>query len=266
MRILATTATVIVLVICWRFIASMDSLFLRGDFFSGYALGIVCVLLFALSLRKRLLPLAIGRVAIWQQMHHYLGIYALGMFVLHAPLPIYGWLECLLAATFLGISFSGILGWYLNWSTPRKLNSIPREVPLERFATVAGSIADRAYALALQSAGQTQNVSLAELYRHRLIPFFQGRRSLAYVLIPTGSARRRTLSELTHLDRYLAAEGRLARQQMSQLVVEKDDLDYQTALQLRMRWWVIGHVSLTWVFVVLAIVHVILVHQFADGS
>jgi hypothetical protein len=49
---------------------------------------------------------------------------------------------------------------------------------------------------------------------------------------------------------------------MSTLLRQKDDLDFQWAMQTRLRVWVIAHVSLVWSFFLLVGYHVYLAYSY----
>jgi hypothetical protein len=123
-------------------------------------------------------------------------------------------------------------------------------------------IAERAYTIALMAAGKMESATLAEHYVQRLQAFFMRRRSLAYCIAPNGYQRRELLHDLDQMLRYLGPEGRSSQATLCELVREKDDLDFQWAMQNRLRGWVILHVSLVWSFFVLIACHVYMVHRF----
>jgi hypothetical protein len=117
--------------------------------------------------------------------------------------------------------------------------------------------------VALGSTKLGEGATLSEYYQRRLLPYFQTQRSWLYRLLPTGGRRRQLLLELADLDRYLASSGLDCRHQLSTMVQSKDDLDYQLALQSRLRWLFKVHVALTWSLVILIAVHVALVLGFS---
>ena len=234
----------------------------RPDFLTGYALLAVSLAMMLLSMRKRLLVLPLGSVAMWQRAHHYLGLLAMGSFLLHAGVRVQGSMETILALLFWGISLSGLLGWYINYSTPKKLRAAGRSVLREDIPTLRDELAKRAYSLALKAAGKHESACLAEHYSQHLRPFFQKRRSLAYCLVPNGRMRRSLLHDLDQVVRYLGPDGRASQSSLSQLVREKDDLDFQWAMLIRLRSWVIVHVSLIWSFYLVVAVHVYTVYRF----
>lgn len=234
----------------------------RSDFVTGYLLLGVCSGLMLLSMRKRLLVLPLGKVAVWQRAHQYLGLFAVGSFLMHAGVSIHGVFEIALTVLFWTISLSGILGWYINYTTPKRLLSAGPSVLRDDIAVLRRQIAERAYAIALRAAGRLESATLAEHYTKRLKMFFQQRRSLAYCLVPNGRQRRELLDELDQMVRYLGPDGKSSQATLSQLVREKDDLDFQWAMQNRLRGWVILHIAFVWSFFILVAFHVCMVHSF----
>jgi len=104
---------------------------------------------------------------------------------------------------------------------------------------------------------------LGSFYRNYLNPFFSSRPSLAYVLMPSGVRRRRLLSGLKELDRYLESDGRNTAGRFAALVRSRDDLDYQYALQLRLRLWLVIHCVFSVALIVGGIVHAVIAWRFA---
>ncbi len=259
-RSLAVTAGALSLL--WWFRQWSESSLGRPDFLTGWALFAVCIAMMLLSMRKRLLLLPIGKLAIWQQLHHYLGLFAVGSFLLHAGFVVHGTMELIMAVLFWAISLSGILGWYINATTPKKMRAAGPAVLRDDIAELRRELAQRAYAIALHAAGRLESATLAEHYVRRLQPFFHRRRSLAYCFIPNGRMRRSLLHDMDQIVRYLGPEGRASHSTLSQLIREKDDLDFQWAMQNRLRGWVIVHVSLIWSFYLVVACHVFSVYRF----
>jgi hypothetical protein len=234
----------------------------RPDFLTGYTLAGVCLLLLLLGIRKRLIALPVGRVAFWAKAHNYIGIFGLATFCFHVRWPILGLMEQVLATLFLVISGSGILGWYLNRTTPKKLLITGKDILYDDIPREQQLLSERAYALAIEVAGKLESATLAEYYSAKLASYFQKPRSFAYALAPSGRVRRNHIDQLAQLDRYLDADGRNARSRMCDLVQSKDDLDFAKAMQQRLRYWVVLHVSFLWLFIFLAAAHVWLAHRF----
>jgi hypothetical protein len=250
-----------VIAVGWSARASEQSLG-RPDFVTGYTLAAACLLLLLLGIRKRLITLPLGRVSFWARAHNYIGVFGLAVFCFHIRWPILGFMEQVLAAIFLIISGSGLLGWYLNRVTPKKLLVTGKDILYDDIPREQQLVSERAYALAIEVAGKLESATLAEYYSAKLAGYFQKQRSLAYAIAPSGRVRRNHIDQLVQLDRYLDADGRSARARMCDLVQSKDDLDFAKAMQQRLRYWVVVHVSCLWLFIFLATAHVWLAHRF----
>ena len=261
-RAAAVALTITVGIVAW---AALDAVRRSlGDVAvaSGWTLLASTLGLYGLAARKRSHRSALGPVAAWLQVHTYLGCFALLMFFCHVRWPIRGAFEFALAAMFLFISLSGIVLIYLSRRIPKQLAAVKVDYRLEDIPAVQADWATEAHSVALRSSGTGSGATLAEFYQRRLLAFFHSRRSFGYRCMPTGSTRRQLLRELEDLDRYLDAGGKELRQRLAELVVAKDDTDFHQALQLRLRWWVIGHVALTWSVLLMIAVHVVLVLRF----
>ena len=244
-----------------RSVASLQN----ESFVTGYSLAAICVFLLLFGLRKRVLSVQVGRLAVWQRTHHYLGLLSVGAYALHAGMITTGWLESMLAISFWSIAVSGIIGWYVNRTSPRILRAVGFQVLRQDIPQRTRRLAMQAHELALASAGNNDSAALADHYRNFLSPFFASRRSLFYRLSPTGTTRRRLLAGLENIDRYLNDDGRTQRRDMSSLVQAKDDLDFQSAIQNRVRFWASAHTWVLGCFLVLTVAHVIVAHQFTTS-
>lgn len=229
---------------------------------SGATLLAATAGLYLLSLRKRFTSPRLGRVSIWLQVHLYMGTFASLVFLMHIGWPVRGWFEGLLATCFIIVAGSGMVLGVMNRITPRRLAALAVDHRLELIPALQISVAEEAHRLALASADLGEGATLAEFYQRRLLPFFHHPRPILYRMIPSGNQRRRLLLELSGLDRYLAEKGRASRASLAAMVQAKDDLDYQQALQIRLRMFYALHVALTWSLAVMIAVHVVLVVRF----
>lgn len=238
---------------------------LRNEAFaSGYSLVATTFLLLLLGVRKRITTPRFGSAAIWQCTHHYLGMFCLGAYVLHAGVITTGWLESMLAISFWAITLSGLVSWYINRTAPRLLSAAGPQILRQDIAERKKQVASQAYRIAIEAAGRADSATLADHYQSTLIAFFGFHRGLLFRIRPTGSHRRRMLAALENLDRYLDDQGKVLRRQMSSLVQAKDDLDFQSAIQNRIRLWASIHTWLLGGFVILTIAHVWVAYQFSS--
>ncbi|TWT54382.1 hypothetical protein Pla22_20290 [Rubripirellula amarantea] len=231
----------------------------HASIFTGATL-LVCLLgLVLIGVRRRLPILPLGNVSTWTQVHLYTGFFSSAIYWLHVPNLIGdGFFECALSLFFLIVTLSGFYGIYASRTLPKRLTSVQGQHRFDRVSWHRDQISTTARGL-LDELGETSAIRvLGNFYTKYLHPFFNSRPSLTYVLVPTGVRRRRLLSGLRELDRYMETEGRSTSGKLAALVRRRDDLDYQFALQLRLRLWVVVHSFLSIVLVVAAIAHTII--------
>jgi hypothetical protein len=233
------------------------------SFITGYGLFAIVLLLTALGVRKQLPGWSLGSAAVWQRVHHYLGLASMGMYAIHADMITTGWLESLVAIAFWCIAASGLISWYVNRNAPKLLQAAGPQILRQDIEIKKREIAQQAYAIALKAAGKSDSAALADHYRDQLQRFFSVRRSLLYRVWPTGATRRRLLIELDNVDRYLDESGRSLRENLCDMVRAKDDLDFQSAIQMRVRFWANAHTWLLGAFLILTLAHVFSAHQFS---
>ncbi len=218
--------------------------------------------LYLLSVRKQFVTARLGRVSAWLQVHVYMGTFASILFLMHIGWPVRGIFETLLAVCFTIVAFSGIVLGVMSRRTPKRLLAIPVDRRLEQIPADRATVAREAHETALASAQFGEGATLAEYYKQSLLPFFQSPRGVLYLMVPNGILRRKLLRELGDLERYLADRGNSSRTALAAMVTTKDDLDYQYALQARLRLLFTFHLSLTWALAIMIGVHVVLVYRF----
>jgi hypothetical protein len=246
----------------WWCLLQVEGALGRVAWVSGWTLVASVVGLMLLPFRKRLRSAWLGRVRFWQQTHHGLGIFALLVFGLHVGRPSGGWLESGLLALFLIVSCSGLISWLLNWTTPRRLLAVQPALVFEAIEPHRTRVASEAYQLALQAAQSPGSALLGEYYRGRLEHFFSTPRGWLYRLSPNGRLRRSLLEGLKRQHRYLDEPGRSLAEQLAVQIQARDDLDFQWALQWRLKGWAVAHRSLTWTLLVMIAAHVWLAWRF----
>ncbi len=164
-----------------------------------------------------------------------------------------------LSILFLLVAGSGTV-WNL-WQVARsrkRLTAVKGEHRFDRVSLHRQQIAQTASELFGELNEPGGEGVLGSFYNSNLNPFFTSRPSLAYVMVPSGSRRRRLLSGLQELDRYLETEGRSMAGRFAALIRRKDELDYQFALQLRLRLWLVTHCILSVALLAGGIVHAVI--------
>ena len=260
-RSLGITLPVIGLVagIAWGIESSLG----RANTFTGTMLLACLFVLILIGVRRRIPALPLGTASTWLQVHLYTGIFASAIYFLHVPhLIADGWIEGTLSIVFLVVTASGFYGIYASRTLPKRLTNVPGESRFDQLSWHRDQVETRANEL-LESVGNpSSNRVLQSFYQRYLDPYFGTRPRIHDLVIPNGIRRRQLLSGLKELDRYLEEEGRLISGKLSALVRKRDDLDYQFALQLRLRSWVMFHSFLSVLLVILAIIHAILALSF----
>lgn len=232
---------------------------------SGYLLFAAIVFLTLFNLRKRLtfLP-SLGTAAMWMQLHIYVGLSTFLIFGFHIAWHVpNGWFERLLAVLYLTVALSGVYGLVVTRILPKRLTAVGNEVIYEQIPALRLRLAREVQQLVL-SAEETTDV-VSRFYLHQLLPFFEKQRSLAYVAFPNGQKKRSLLQGIEGLKRYLDKDGRCQTELLAGYVRQKDDLDYQEAVQGRLKAWLFFHVGFTYSLLLISILHAILVHAFIGG-
>ncbi|MEM9588221.1 MAG: hypothetical protein AAGA03_13145 [Planctomycetota bacterium] len=235
----------------------------HGSVVSGSALGACVLLLMLLGVRRRLPIWPLGSVSTWTQIHIYTGLFAGGVYALHVPSLIGGGrFESGLSVLFLSVTASGVYGLLASRTLPKRMTALPNQTRFEQVRWHRSQIATAAERL-LEGLSEPTAVSvLGSYYRQDLQAFFSSRPGLNYLILPHGSRRRKLLTGLQQIDRYLENEGRKAAGRLAGLIRRKDDLDYQYALQLQLRGWVLVHSVLSLMLLISSVVHVALVWRF----
>lgn len=233
-------------------------------FATGYALATICALLALLPLRKKMVRSNFGSIALWQATHQYLGCVCLLVYAMHAGFLVNGWIEMWLAITFWFIIATGFLSWYVNRTSPKMIRAAGVHVLREDLPQKKREFAEKAYRIALSAAGRNESAVLADFYRIQLTGFFNRPRNLRFRVFPTASKCRLLTAGLAGLDRYLGHDAKAMRDELIQLVDAKDRVDFQHAIQVRVRVVAALHSILLSSFVLLCIAHVYLAFRFSS--
>jgi hypothetical protein len=235
----------------------------RTNFTTGYILFGCLVFLALFNLRKKLAMLPrIGSASFWMQLHIYVGLATFVIFGMHVAWRVpTGRFETALAALYLIVGLSGVYGLCITRMIPRRLTGLPQDVIFERIPWLRLELTRQARELVLSVCESTD--VLARFYVNRLANFLERPRGWVYLLHPSGRLRRQMIAEIDELNRFLGDDQRRAGRELVELVKRKDDLDYHFAMQGRLKGWLFVHIGLTYSLLILALVHLVLVHAFA---
>lgn len=229
---------------------------------TGWILFGTVLFLALFRVRKALPARRAGLVSVWTQIHVWTGTGSLVVYGIHTgwrwPTGVH---EGALAAVFLLTGASGIAGLLLTRIIPVRLAALSLQPVYEQIPALRHELAIRA----VRTVQQCSETTLARFYVNQVAAFLCLPRSWSFYLAPSARESKRIVLSIRNLDRYLSEPERLASRELMQIVREKDDLDYQRAMQGRLKWWLVIHLALTGLLLVLAVLHVLLVHAFGGG-
>lgn len=241
---------------------------LAGTYYlSGWILLGVCVFLALYNGRKKLTYPPLFSSASWLQIHIYVGLLSFLLFGLHVGLRVpNGPFELTLAALFLLVAGSGVVGLWITRVAPARLNARGHEVIAERIPEYRRELRERAEQLTIDSLHESETTTLADFYRDRLADFFSGLRNRWRHLLQSNRPVRQLTGELRTLHRYLDDAERQRADELEELIEAKDALDYHAVTQGLLKGWLFVHIPLTFALLLCAAVHAVLVHTFIGAG
>jgi hypothetical protein len=236
-------------------------------YLTGWALLGLMLVLTAYNLRKKISFFPFLTSRLWLQVHLYLGLFTALVFLLHlrsrAPT---GWFELILAGLFIGVTLSGIFGWWLSRELPKRLTTLGGEVPFERIPVLRVALRDEAETLVLSAIPSAKATILADFYALQLSSFFAGPANQGAHLVGSRRPLNMRLAALAEVGRFLNPEEQKTAARLADLVRQKDALDFHRAVQFILKGWLFVHIPLTFGLLLFSFVHVVLVYAFSGGA
>jgi hypothetical protein len=234
-----------------------------AELYSGWLLAGLMLVLACYNVFKKLPFLPLGASASWLQLHIYIGLLTILVFVLHSgarlPRGPLGWV---LTALYIGVAGSGVPGLVISRVFPALLRARGPEVIFEQIPALRRRLREQAELLVLDAVTRFQATIIAEIYMRRLKWFFNGPRQFWRHVFRLPGRRHALLTEIDAQERYLNDEERATLRQLRALVERKDDLDFQHALQGMLKYWLMMHVPLTYSLLVFVVLHVLVVYAY----
>jgi len=234
------------------------------SFASGVFLLICLFFLASYQLRKKLSFLSIGNTSAWLHFHIFVGLLSSVLFLLHVKMQVPdGLFEFILFLTYCTVFFTGVIGWILSRSIPRRLLSRGEEVIFERIPIHGRTIHNKVKSLVLEMARSDNGVAIPDFYHKHLDFFFEGPRNQLRHILHSKRHRHQLAQKFSALMPYLNEPEQKVLKQLAEQVQLKDNLDYQYALQATMKLWLFVHIPLTYSLIIFAMFHTIAVCAFA---
>lgn len=236
-------------------------------YLTGWALLALCLFLTAYNARKKIPFFPLFSSRLWLQLHAYAGLFTAALFAFHLRLGVpRGVFNLVLAALFLAVTASGLLGWWLSRVIPKRLTTAGGEVPFERIPAVRRELRLEAEKTALAAIPEAKGTTLADHYARSLAPVFASRPRVLPHLLASRRALNDRLATLAEAGRFLSEPEKKRADALAGLVRARHVLDFHYANQLLLKTWLFVHVPLTYGLLLLAALHVVLVLSFGGGA
>jgi hypothetical protein len=224
-----------------------------------YTGGLLLALVLALTLfnaRKKLPFLPLGNAATWLQIHIYVGLFSLVVFLLHihfrAP---HGWLQGALAFVFCLVAFSGVFGLYISRSLPPRMTRSGEPLIYERIPAYRLKVKSAIEDLVRKAEAETDSSTLGNYYVAHLREFVDHVPAAPSALLNPERALHGILAGMTALNRYLNPQEKEIAGEIGDWIETKQNLDFQYASQRLLKLWLFIHIPATYALILLALVH-----------
>lgn len=236
-------------------------------FLSGWILLVLMGFLALFNARKKLPVLPLFSGATWLQIHIYLGLLVIGLFLLHSSFRLPdGPFEVLLWWVSMATFVTGLLGLLLSRILPPKLRRHGERIFFERIPIFRAQLSQEAELLAFNALEDSGDTGIANFYWSVLAPFLRKPRNFMSHVVGSQKHIRRLKAQFRALRRYEDEKGREALAKLQEIAEAKDNLDYQYALQLTLKAWLFLHIPLSFVTLILSVTHVLLAYAFASAA
>ena len=235
-----------------------------ATFVTGWVLLTAMVSLALFNIRKRLSMMPMGRAAYWLALHVVVGLFAVGMFIVHTGgIWATGFYEQVMAGLFWATALSGIFGWLYQRAMPRRLTRIGYEVVYERIPAEIAALREEAEEAALEGVGASGEPTLGRFYSETMQDFFRRPRFMLSHLLGAGAAQHWVDLRFRTVRGLVGSQEEPALARLEAAARRKLSIDAHYAIQRSLKLWVAVHVVLSAAMLTLALWHLILVHVYA---
>jgi hypothetical protein len=234
---------------------------------SGWILVGALAVLALYNARKKLPFLPLLDSASWLQLHIYLGLLSIILFLIHTGFGLpNGGFETALWFLFAIVASSGVVGLLLSRLVPERLERHGERILFERIPDFRTRLSREVEALAIRSVTELSSTAIANYYARRLQPFFRRASNRSAHLIGYKAPVQAMVREIGGIKRYLNDAGQQILDDIEARVLAKDNLDYQETWQLVLKGWLFVHIPLTYGLLLVVVLHVLLVYGFGMGQ
>ena len=250
-------------ILTWAWSVRIENSLGISEFYTGWVLFVVLVLLALFGVRKRLPFLPLGPASRWLKLHVVGGFIALLLFWLHVgevwPSSFYGQF---LTVLFYSISLSGIIGLLMEVIFPSQLTHTKLEVIYERIPKELAGIRNEVEALVEECTKENAGSVLAQHYLETLRWYFQRPRFFVSNVCGSQKPQHWVHQQCMILERFLNENERKYLDRIYSLAEKKIKIDFHYALQKMLKTWLLIHVPLAGAVMIMAFWHLIVIQVF----
>lgn len=288
--LIGTAAALLISLAVYVTVAVLSRGIPRGGSPLGLTFGVAgfLLMLFAglLGLRKRFPVWRVGRLQKWMRAHLWLGLLSFLLVLLHSAFTLGGTLTTILMVLFIGVTLSGIYGALLQHFLPRILTvQAPMETIYDEIGVIRDQLWDESKTMLedlLRQGELTGNSSkpisivesptaqvrvtevdeqsiaaLRSFFEIEMEPYLRSTRSKSVLAEP---ALRKTIFK--QLSVLLPPERQIMLEELEGICEEKRQLDRQAKLHRWLHIWLLVHVPLSYLVLLLAVVHAFMALRF----
>lgn len=258
--------TLAAIVLLYWLVGLYDAALRDPRYLDGWVLCAGIAAQFFFHLRKKSAALSVGPAESWLSAHIFIGYFVIAAFLSHISFSTPDFLlEWILWLLFLLVATSGVVGAYLTWAIPTKLERRTEPIAFERIPAFQSMLAKQAGALAIDSVNHAGSMAISELYSGQLHAFFHQPRNLFSHLRGSKRPLRRLCDEIDSVDQYVDESGRKLLSEIREFVIEKDALDSHYAHQGALQIWLFIHIPATYCMIVFTLLHVAAVYAYSSA-
>jgi len=226
--------------------------------YSGALLLALLVVLTLFNARKKLPFLPLLKASTWMQIHIYLGLFCVALFLVHIEFRLPdGVFEILLAAVFVIVTASGIFGLFVTRTLPPRITASGESIVYERIPALRHQIQTEAEELVVRSEGELQSSSLTDFYVDDVRPYLRHKTGVALAFGGGCRRQQRVEERMKSIRRYLAEPELPVLDKLRELVDTKRNLDYQWSAQRLLKLWLFVHIPFTYSLLLFSVAHAI---------
>jgi hypothetical protein len=230
---------------------------------SGTLLYALLLGLTAFNARKKLPFLPLLKAKTWLNFHIYAGWFSVALFLVHLDFHLpSGGLESLIAALFVLVALSGVVGHVLSRVLPARLTVHGENILFERIPGYRVDLRREVEEIVLAAVESIGSTTVSDFHERHLADYFARPRHLLSHLFGSPKPLHKLLERIDALDRFLNSEEREVMKRIANRVQVKDNLDFQWYVQGLLKVWLFVHIPLTYGLLILAAAHGMLAWKF----